>query len=152
MPSDFSKKFLIPIILVSAILTPIVLYQAICLKNGQSLFCDRQVIMNSVGFVDTDTFRGTLYAVTGGVALGLFFLAFVFWLAMLVHAATTSSVGIEHRAIWILLMLVSHFIGALVYYFAVKQPLDRPDSSSTPKPSPSAKHPHSTPSSQSDVT
>ncbi len=42
---------------------------------------------------------------------------FAFWVAMLVHAI---SKPIKTKALWILIILMFNILGALVYYFAVK--------------------------------
>lgn len=52
------------------------------------------------------------------MALGVF--SFVFWIMMLVHACTHE---IKDRAMWIILMVFTGFIGAAIYYFAVKREL-----------------------------
>src|SRR5688572_11127986 len=45
-------------------------------------------------------------------------LATVFWILMLVHAATHP---VAHRAMWILLMVFTGVLGAFVYWSAVKR-------------------------------
>ncbi len=45
----------------------------------------------------------------------------IFWIWMLVHSITKP---IENKAIWILILLVTQVLGAIVYYFAVKRPFD----------------------------
>lgn len=52
------------------------------------------------------------------VVLILFLAAFIFWIVMLIHAIKHE---IEGKAIWILILLLFYFVGALVYYFAVKR-------------------------------
>lgn len=46
----------------------------------------------------------------------------VFWIVMLVHAI---SKPIESKALWILILLLTGIIGAIVYYFAVKRDFDK---------------------------
>jgi hypothetical protein len=46
----------------------------------------------------------------------------VFWLLMLIHAATHP---IQNRPLWILVIVFVNVIGAIVYYFAVKRPFDK---------------------------
>lgn len=56
------------------------------------------------------------------VATIVFLAATVFWLWMIVDAITKP---IENKAIWILVLLVTGVLGAIVYYFAVKRPMDQ---------------------------
>lgn len=46
----------------------------------------------------------------------------VFWIVMLVHAI---SKPIESKALWILILLLTGIIGAIVYYFAIKRDFDK---------------------------
>lgn len=45
-----------------------------------------------------------------------------FWLWMIVHAVRSE---IKDQAVWLLLLLLTNFWGAIVYYFAVKRKMDR---------------------------
>lgn len=45
-----------------------------------------------------------------------------FWLWMIVHAIRNE---IKEQAVWILILLLTNFWGAIVYYFAVKRKVDR---------------------------
>lgn len=56
------------------------------------------------------------------VATIVFLVATVFWLWMIVEAITKP---IENKAIWILVLLATGVLGAIVYYFAVKRPMDQ---------------------------
>ncbi len=69
----------------------------------------------------------TAGAITGGIFI-LFFLIVVavvattiFWILMLVHAATKE---VENKALWLIIIVFLGFIGAIVYYFAIKRPMD----------------------------
>ena len=82
-----------------------------CKLNGQVVPCDELA-------------KGASMAI--GTALGfivfwivLLLAGSVFWLMMLIHAATHP---IENRALWIIVIVVFSFLGAIVYYFAVKRP------------------------------
>lgn len=98
-----------------------------CKVNGQEVPCGD--IGQAVGF---------------GIGLIVFFLVigivtFVFWLWMLVHAATNP---IENKALWIIIMVITGLIGSIIYYFMVKrgngnQPVPNPASSYTPPSPPS---------------
>jgi len=53
------------------------------------------------------------------IVLGIIgIIATVFWVLMIVHAATNN---IEGRVVWILLMVFLGVIGAIIYYFVVKR-------------------------------
>lgn len=64
---------------------------------------------------------GGAIAIGLGVAIFFFVLilaSIVFWIAMLVHAV---SKPIESKALWILILLLTGILGAIVYYFAIKR-------------------------------
>lgn len=54
--------------------------------------------------------------------IGICIAAFIFWLLMLVHAATRP---IENKALWVIVIALTHLIGAAIYYFAVKRSFDK---------------------------
>ncbi|MEK7585128.1 MAG: PLDc N-terminal domain-containing protein [Patescibacteria group bacterium] len=45
-------------------------------------------------------------------------IAFIFWLMMLIHAIKHP---IEYKPVWILVLLLTGLLGAIIYYFAVKR-------------------------------
>ena len=50
------------------------------------------------------------------VLVPLTVLAFVFWIWMLVHAVTNKGLGDGEKIAWVLVILFTHFIGALIYF------------------------------------
>jgi len=44
-------------------------------------------------------------------------LAFVFWVWMLVHAITNQGLSDLEKLIWVIVMIFTHFLGALIYFF-----------------------------------
>ena len=83
---------------------------AVCKVNGQVVPCEQ--VWGSFKW-----FAGA------GVGLVIVFflvgvLAFVFWLLMVVDAIKRD---IEHKPVWILVLLLTGIIGAIIYYFAVKR-------------------------------
>lgn len=85
-----------------------------CTVNGREVPCEE------VG----EQIKGVL-----GWAVGFFvvFAAFViwatvFWIMMIVHAANHD---VENKAMWIILMVFTGIIGALIYYFAVKRKFNK---------------------------
>jgi len=48
----------------------------------------------------------------------VFIFIFIFWLKMLIHAIKHD---IDYKPVWILVILLTGVIGAVVYYFAVKK-------------------------------
>lgn len=54
------------------------------------------------------------------VLLGL--LAFVFWVWMLVDAIRNPKLDGTQRIVWVLVVLFLHVLGALIYYFAGREP------------------------------
>lgn len=61
----------------------------------------------------------------------LFVLITAFWVSMLVHAIKNP---IEHKPLWILIMLIAGYIGSLIYYFAVKKTFVVNQNITTPPP------------------
>ena len=51
------------------------------------------------------------------LALPLAVLAFVFWIGMLVHAIQNTGLSDTEKLIWVLVMIFTHFLGALIYFF-----------------------------------
>lgn len=45
----------------------------------------------------------------------------IFWILMLIHAATKD---IKDKIVWVLVLVFTHLIGAIIYYFVVKKPFD----------------------------
>lgn len=70
----------------------------------------------------------TMSAFAGGILLfftfvaSIIFVTTVFWILMLIHAASKE---IENKALWLIIILFLGFIGAVVYYFAIKRPADK---------------------------
>ena len=44
-------------------------------------------------------------------------LTFAFWIWMLVHAITNNGLTDIEKLIWVIVILFTHFIGALIYFF-----------------------------------
>lgn len=81
-----------------------------CTLNGEVVPCDQLKEMIEPYF---------------GAAMGLFLLlgvvglaSAIFWIMMLVHAATHD---IKDKAMWIILMVFTGVIGSIIYYFVVKR-------------------------------
>lgn len=80
-----------------------------CSINGETVPCEQVAeVFENFGIV-----AFILFAL--GIAL------FVFWIMMIVHAVKRP---IEHKALWIIVLLVGQGLGAVIYYFAVKRPFD----------------------------
>jgi hypothetical protein len=99
--------------------------QASCTLNGKVVPCEE--------------LTNTLKHVVGFSLLGLCLVllavlcAIIVWLWMMIHAINHP---VEHKAVWILIMLLTGIIGAVIYYLAVKRPLDvqsRPISQTPPQ-------------------
>lgn len=48
--------------------------------------------------------------------------AFIFWIVMIVDCAKRKFTGDTEKVVWILILIFLGIIGALIYYFVVKQP------------------------------
>lgn len=86
------------------------LAQGKCTVNGQEVPCDE--LGKQIG--------GFLGWGIGGLLVTFVFVvwATVFWIMMIVHAATHN---VENKAMWVILMVFTGIFGALVYYFVVKR-------------------------------
>ena len=81
-----------------------------CTVNGKEVDCAE--LGNQVkGFLGWGIGIFILFA-----ALGIW--ATVFWIMMIVHAAKHN---VENKAMWIILMVFTGIVGALIYYFVVKR-------------------------------
>jgi hypothetical protein len=55
--------------------------------------------------------------ILGIFALPLAVLAFVFWIGMLVHVIQNPGLSDTEKLIWVLVIIFTHFLGALIYFF-----------------------------------
>jgi hypothetical protein len=61
----------------------------------------------------------------------------IFWVYMLVHAATND---IKDKVVWIIVLVFTHLLGAIIYYYAVKRSYDKAHAHvETPPPADSVK-------------
>ena len=99
----------------------VVLAAAKCTVNGQEVDCAE--LGNKV--------KGILGWGIGGFlvifALGIW--ATVFWIMMIVHAAKHD---VESKAMWIILIVFTGIVGALIYYFVVKRKFSKQFASPAP--------------------
>lgn len=72
------------------------------------------------------------------VVLGFVIWSMVFWILMIIHAAKHN---VENKAMWIILMVFTGFIGAIIYYFVVKRTFSEQFSPPAPLPTPPAAPP-----------
>ena len=83
---------------------------AVCKVNGQVVPCEQV----------WDSFKWFAGAGIGLVAV--FFLvgvlAFIFWLLMVIDVIKRN---VDHKPVWILVLLLTGILGAIVYYFAIKR-------------------------------
>lgn len=104
---------------------------ATCKLNGEEIPCD-QLADGAAKFVG---FGFGLFALFSLLMLA----GSIFWIMMVVHAA---SKPIENRAMWIVILIFTGIIGAIIYYFVVKRnfkegvapvaPMTPPTTPSTP--------------------
>jgi len=92
----------------------VALAAAKCTVNGREVPCEE--LGNPI--------KGFLGWVIGGflVILALGIWAAVFWVMMIVHAAKHD---VENKAMWIILMVFTGIVGALIYYFVVKRKFNK---------------------------
>ena len=53
--------------------------------------------------------------------IGLVIFLFIFWILMIVDAATRKFKSDTDKVVWILIIVFLHIIGALIYYFVIKR-------------------------------
>jgi len=75
-------------------------------------------------------------AAAGGMAMGIFafiiiiwglmilvgILGFIFWIFMLIDVAKRNFKNENDKIIWILVVILASWVGALIYYFVIKKP------------------------------
>jgi Phospholipase_D-nuclease N-terminal len=54
--------------------------------------------------------------ITGLIMLGL--LSFVFWIWMLIDSIKNESISSNEKVAWVLAIVLTHWLGALIYFFA----------------------------------
>ncbi|MDD5050808.1 MAG: PLDc N-terminal domain-containing protein [Candidatus Pacebacteria bacterium] len=79
---------------------------AVCKSNGQVVPC------GNIGWLIGGVFG------LGGIFLLIALLGTIFWIMMLIHAATHD---IPNKPLWLLIIIFGHLLGAIVYYFSVKK-------------------------------
>jgi len=97
---------------------PVLAQQATCTVNGEEVPCPEAL-------QDFGDAAGKAVGIFSGVAIVLGIISilwFIFWLMMLVHAATKP---IENKAMWIILIVIFSGLGAIVYYFVVKRKFNK---------------------------
>lgn len=85
-----------------------------CKVNGQIVPCD-QMMGQMWSFLK-------LFGSIWIGAMILFLISGIFWLIMLIDAIRYET---DHKAIWIIVMLFTSTLGAIIYYFVVKRPRDK---------------------------
>lgn len=88
--------------------------QAKCTVNGREVPCEvvGEQIKRALGWAVV------LFVIFAALVIW----ATVFWIMMIVHAANHN---VENKAMWIILMVFTGIIGALIYYFAVKRKFNK---------------------------
>lgn len=98
-----------------------------CTVNGQPVPCDQ--FFDSFGglFLGLGIFFIFFFVVMFVIAIA----AFILQILMIIHAAQND---IKDRALWIVVMVLTGGLGALIYYFAVKRPFDAKKAEKQVKP------------------
>ncbi len=58
--------------------------------------------------------------ILGAIALGI--LGTIFWIWMVIDCATNKRLRDDQRVVWLLVIIFTHLIGAIIYYFAGRTP------------------------------
>lgn len=109
----------LPIILtaVGLAINQVALAQAKCTVNGKEVDCAE------AGAQLNGLFGGLFVIMIIMALIGL--AGTIFWVLMIIHAA---SKPIENRALWIIVMVFTGAVGAVIYYFVVKREFDKQSS------------------------
>ena len=62
---------------------------------------------------------GSIFAALLFVAIGIF--SIVFWIAMLIDSVQRKFKKSDERIVWVIVIVLTGVIGALIYYFVVKR-------------------------------
>jgi prolipoprotein diacylglyceryltransferase len=54
------------------------------------------------------------------IGLILFIIATIFWIKMLIHCIKNPALNDTQKIVWVLVILFTHLIGALIYYILVR--------------------------------
>lgn len=68
---------------------------------------------------------GIIGVLFGLIFAGLAIFAFVFWILMLVDCVKRKFKDDTEKIIWVLVVIFTYFVGALIYYFVVKDKSNR---------------------------
>ncbi len=66
---------------------------------------------------------GIIVLIFGLLVIGISLWALIFWLRMLIHAASKS---VPNKPLWIIILIFTGIIGAIAYYFTVKKQFNAP--------------------------
>jgi hypothetical protein len=59
------------------------------------------------------------------VIAALVIFLFIFWIFMLVDAATRNFKSETDKVVWVLVVVLTSWLGAIIYYFVIKRPNKR---------------------------
>jgi ABC-type Mn2+/Zn2+ transport system permease subunit len=77
------------------------------------------VVIN--GFSDLFSFGIIFGFILTLIIIALIFLIFVFWISMLINSITRKYREESDKIVWVLVIIFTGIIGALIYYFIVKK-------------------------------
>lgn len=93
----------------------VVLAQTNCMVNGEQVPCNE-------AFQQLKEYAGL--GLTAVLAMGVLVIASIaFWTMMIAHAL---SKPIEHKTMWLALLMIMGIVGAVLYYFLVKREFAAP--------------------------
>ncbi len=97
------------------------LAQAKCTVNGREVPCE-ELGKQIKGFLG----GGLVFFL---VVAAILIWAMVFWIMMIVHVARHE---VQNKAVWIILMVLTGIVGALIYYFVVKRKFGKKQAAQPP--------------------
>lgn len=58
------------------------------------------------------------FCIIGLLVIAIGILGTIFWIWMIVDCATNEPQGDNNKIVWILIIVLTHFVGAAIYFFA----------------------------------
>ncbi len=89
-------------------------HAATCTVNGNMVPCEE---FGKIGAIILAFGFGFVFLIAA-----LSITAFIFWIVMLIHAASNE---IPEKIVWVIILIFTGLIGAIIYYFVVKRKFDK---------------------------
>lgn len=93
------------------------------LASALPVFAQQGMENMNTGNVEVSTGGGFGLGIGIMILIGVVsILLFIFWIVMLIHAA---SKPIDNKVVWVIIIVLLGVLGAIIYFFAIKLPFDK---------------------------